>query len=50
MVALAETGDRYLQMAEAMRADGMFAVERDVLGDFLDGASDEVRVLPGWSR
>ncbi|PWN52122.1 hypothetical protein IE53DRAFT_312700 [Violaceomyces palustris] len=41
LVPLAKTGERYLQMAQAMKAEGLFAVERDLTGDFLDSQPDE---------
>ncbi|KAN0061416.1 Serine/threonine-protein kinase [Thecaphora frezii] len=38
---LADTGERFLQMAQAMRAEGVFAIEHDLSGDFLDTQPDE---------
>lgn len=36
IVPLAETAERFLQMSQAMRAEGLFAVERDLNGGFID--------------
>ncbi|EPQ31567.1 uncharacterized protein PFL1_00900 [Pseudozyma flocculosa PF-1] len=41
VLPLADTGERFLQMAQAMRAEGVFAIERDLSGDFLDSQPDE---------
>ncbi|SNX82431.1 related to VPS15 - ser/thr protein kinase [Melanopsichium pennsylvanicum] len=36
IVPFAETAERFLQMSQAMRAEGLFAVERDLNGGFID--------------
>ena len=41
IVPIADTGERFLQMAQAIRSEGMFATERDLNGDFLDTQPDE---------
>ncbi|KAI3480684.1 hypothetical protein L1887_57163 [Cichorium endivia] len=41
IVPLAETAERFLQMAQAMRAEGLFAVESDLNGGFVDDQPSE---------
>lgn len=41
IVPLAETAERFLQMSQAMRAEGLFAVERDLNGGFIDDQPNE---------
>ncbi|SPC61050.1 related to VPS15 - ser/thr protein kinase [Ustilago sp. UG-2017b] len=41
IVPLAETAERFLQMSQAMRAEGLFAVESDLNGGFIDGQPNE---------
>uniref|UniRef100_V5EMI1 non-specific serine/threonine protein kinase n=2 Tax=Kalmanozyma brasiliensis (strain GHG001) TaxID=1365824 RepID=V5EMI1_KALBG len=41
IVPLAETAERFLQMSQAMRAEGLFAVEQDLNGGFLEDQPSE---------
>lgn len=41
IVPFAETAERFLQMSQAMRAEGLFAVEQDLNGGFIEDQPNE---------